>query len=138
MRAFLHQLWITLAILASCGLFGAVGVAPRGDLDLAAGSAAALSPAVDLLGKAAVATLRGGDAKRPSCKVVVRNGQERPDQDGDGPAHDPARATEALDVARWLGLDEAPALEWSRTRVRALQGLAPDEGGKRGPPAPQA
>jgi len=132
---FIHQLWITLAILASCGLSGLAHGSPQWVLGGATGipqSTFVHNP--DLFGKATTSAHQRGVAKRPSNKAEAKVGHKIPGNDGDGSGHDPLWHAATFDLSRWLSLDAART-EWIPSRCdRVLKGMQPEEGGKRGPP----
>ena len=133
--AFLHQLWITLAILASCGMSGLVHWSPIWALDGAAGhSQRTLVETAGLRGRTTIATRLHGAAKTPSDETHTATRNQIPGHDGDGSGSDPLWYASAFETAPWLYRTESKVRKPHRGGERILKGMEPKEGGKRGPP----
>ncbi|BDU74147.1 hypothetical protein [Mesoterricola silvestris] len=129
MAAFLQQLFITLAIFASCGLSGLARGAPRWVLGAAAGlPRPALVHGFDLFGKAT----RPGGAARPTRRAEAPSGPKLMGPGGDGPDH-PCLA-QAFSAPSWPAPWGCAPGGRPGEAGRPLKGLQPEQGGMRGPP----
>lgn len=128
---FLQRLWITLAILASCGLSGLSHASPAWILEGPARSA--FAPMSDLYTQASLARHSRSAAKRPSGKAETLAGPRLQDLDGDGP--DPLQPALTHHALAWFAPETTGPVERPEAHGRIPKGLAPEAGGKRGPPA---